>query len=132
MPFFFRIAAADDGTKGIFKIDAAADFSQFVGREVKIEEIQPLVNEMLAANLPSALARWQRRPGIVTAHMRVAGRSRVRIDLRTHCTTCALAIAGRAGRAGMSGCFGLPGGFLGSGIHQLFDLHLTGLDRQLQ
>ena len=74
---FSRIAASAEGTKGIFKTDAAADFSKFVGREVKIEEIQPLVNEMLAANLimrrahgvygiadPSVQQAWRERQSL--------------------------------------------------------------------
>lgn len=48
---FDRIAAADADVKGLFSADAAADYAKEVGREVKVEEIQPLVNELLATNL---------------------------------------------------------------------------------
>ena len=37
--------------KGVFSAEAAADYSKAIGREVKIEEIQPLVNELMASNL---------------------------------------------------------------------------------
>lgn len=48
---FGKIAAAEGDAKGIFSVDAAADFSKMVGRDVKVEEIQPVVNEMMAANV---------------------------------------------------------------------------------
>lgn len=48
---FERIAAADGEAKGIFSADAAAAYSTALGREVRIEEIQPAANELTAANL---------------------------------------------------------------------------------
>ncbi|WP_211445224.1 AAA family ATPase [Collimonas humicola] len=48
---FERIAASDGDAKGIFSADAAADYSKAVGREVRVEEIQPVVNELMAANI---------------------------------------------------------------------------------
>lgn len=48
---FERIAGTDGDAKGVFSAEAAADYSKAIGREVKIEEIQPLVNELMAANL---------------------------------------------------------------------------------
>jgi len=48
---FERIAASDGHAKGIFSADAAADYSKAVGREVRVEEIQPVVNELMAANI---------------------------------------------------------------------------------
>ncbi len=48
---FERVAATDGDAKGIFSAEAAADYSKLVGRDVKVEEIQPVVNEMMAANI---------------------------------------------------------------------------------
>ncbi|MES2264929.1 MAG: ATP-binding protein [Pseudomonadota bacterium] len=48
---FEKIAAIDGDVKGIFSSESAADYSKVIGREVKIEEIQPVVNEMMAANI---------------------------------------------------------------------------------
>ena len=48
---FDRLATATDNTRRLFSAEAAADYSQILGREVRIEEIQPAVNELLAANL---------------------------------------------------------------------------------
>ena len=48
---FERIAATDGDARGVFSGEAAADYTQAVGREVRIEEIQPVVNDLLAANL---------------------------------------------------------------------------------
>lgn len=48
---FARIAATCGDAKGIFSIDAAADYSKAVGREVRVEDIQPVVNELTAANV---------------------------------------------------------------------------------
>lgn len=48
---FERIASTDGDAKGVFSNDAAADYSKAVGREVRIEEIQPVVNELMAANI---------------------------------------------------------------------------------
>ena len=48
---FARIAASEGDAKGIFSAEAATEYTQVVGREVKIEEIQPVVNELTAANI---------------------------------------------------------------------------------
>jgi hypothetical protein len=48
---FARVAQEQAPVRGLFSADATADYSQAIGREVRIEEIQPLVNELLAANI---------------------------------------------------------------------------------
>lgn len=48
---FDKIASADVEAKGVFSVEAAAEYSKAVGREVRVEEIQPVVNELLAANV---------------------------------------------------------------------------------
>lgn len=37
--------------RGVFSTEAAAEYAKTVGREVRVEEIQPVANELLAANL---------------------------------------------------------------------------------
>jgi hypothetical protein len=48
---FDRIATAGENARGLFSAEAAAEYSRALGREVRIDEIQPAVNELLAANL---------------------------------------------------------------------------------
>jgi hypothetical protein len=48
---FERIATAGENARGLFSAEAAAEYSRALGREVRIDEIQPAVNELLAANL---------------------------------------------------------------------------------
>jgi len=48
---FDRIATAEEGSRGLFSSEAAAEYSRTLGREVRVEEIQRAVNELLAANL---------------------------------------------------------------------------------
>lgn len=48
---FDRIASTDGDARGVFSTEAAAAYSKLVGREVRVEEIQPVANELLAANL---------------------------------------------------------------------------------
>ena len=48
---FDRIASTDGDARGVFSAEAAAAYSKLVGREVRVEEIQPVANELLAANL---------------------------------------------------------------------------------
>jgi len=48
---FERIAADSGPARGVFSNEAALDYGKAVGREVKVEEIQPVVNALLAANL---------------------------------------------------------------------------------
>ena len=51
MAIFDRVARTDGPARGLFSADAAAAFSEAIGREVRVEEIQPVVNELLAANV---------------------------------------------------------------------------------
>ncbi len=46
-----RIASVEGDARGVFSNEAAAEYSKAVGREVRVEEIQPVANELLAANL---------------------------------------------------------------------------------
>lgn len=48
---FERVARADGTARGIFSSEAAADYSKTIGREVRVEDIQPIVNDLLDANL---------------------------------------------------------------------------------
>ncbi|MBL8430383.1 MAG: ATP-binding protein [Dechloromonas sp.] len=48
---FDRIASTDGDARGVFSTEAAAEYSKLVGREVRVEEVQPVANELLAANL---------------------------------------------------------------------------------
>lgn len=48
---FARVAREQAPVRGLFSAEAAADYSRAIGREVRIEEIQPVVNELMAANI---------------------------------------------------------------------------------
>jgi hypothetical protein len=48
---FERIASTDGDARGLFSAEAAADYTKAIGKEVRVEEIQPSVNDLLAANL---------------------------------------------------------------------------------
>ncbi|NWD47796.1 ATP-binding protein [Pseudomonas gingeri] len=48
---FNKIAATEGDARGIFSIDAAAEYSKTVGREVRVEEIQPVVIALVAENI---------------------------------------------------------------------------------
>jgi hypothetical protein len=48
---FDRVARAEEPARGIFSAEAAAAYGEAIGREVWVEEIQPVVNELLAANV---------------------------------------------------------------------------------
>lgn len=48
---FAKIAASEEPVKMVFSSDAAKEYSDFVGREVKVDEIQPVVNALMADNL---------------------------------------------------------------------------------
>lgn len=48
---FRRVAASDGLARGIYSAAAAAECSQQLGREVRVEEIQPVLNGLLAANV---------------------------------------------------------------------------------
>lgn len=48
---FDRITQSPENATGIFSVEAAAAYSQAIGREVRVDEIQPVVNALLAENL---------------------------------------------------------------------------------
>lgn len=48
---FRKIASADEGVRGLFSAEAAAYYSRVLGREVRVEEAQPVVNALMAENL---------------------------------------------------------------------------------
>lgn len=48
---FNKIAATEGDARGIFSIDAATEYSKTVGREVRVEEIQPVVIALVAENI---------------------------------------------------------------------------------
>lgn len=48
---FERIAATGGDARGVFSAEAAVEYSNAVGREVRVDAIQPVVNDLLAANL---------------------------------------------------------------------------------
>ncbi len=48
---FDRVARSDGPARGIFSAEAALSYGEAIGREVRVEEIQPVVNELLAANV---------------------------------------------------------------------------------
>jgi hypothetical protein len=47
---FDRVARSEGPARGIFSAEAALSYSEAIGRELRVEEIQPVVNELLAAN----------------------------------------------------------------------------------
>jgi hypothetical protein len=48
---FVRVARSEGPARGIFSAEAAAAYGEAIGREVRVEEIQPVVNELLGANV---------------------------------------------------------------------------------
>ncbi len=48
---FERIASSDGDVRGVFAAEAAADHTKSIDREVRVDEIQPVVNDLLTANL---------------------------------------------------------------------------------
>jgi AAA domain len=48
---FDRIAGSQGDARGLFSADAAEAYSKAIGREVRIEEIQPVVNMLVSENL---------------------------------------------------------------------------------
>ena len=48
---FDRIAGTEGDAMGLFTAATAAEYSTVLGRDVKIEEIQPVANQLLDANL---------------------------------------------------------------------------------
>jgi hypothetical protein len=75
---FERIAATDGDTKGVFSSDAAADYSRSVGREVRVEEVQPVVNELMAANI--IMRRAHGRYGVTDPHVQELSREKKSLE----------------------------------------------------
>ncbi len=48
---FNKIASTEGDARGIFSTDAAAEYSKSIGREVRVEEIQPVVIALVAENI---------------------------------------------------------------------------------
>lgn len=48
---FEWIASSEGDARGVFSVEAAAEYSKAIGREVKVEEIQPVINELMDSNL---------------------------------------------------------------------------------
>ena len=48
---FNRIAMAGEETRGLFAADALEGYAAELGRPVRLEEVQPAINDLLAANL---------------------------------------------------------------------------------
>ncbi|EYS85713.1 hypothetical protein CF68_10010 [Cupriavidus sp. SK-4] len=48
---FDRIASSDGDARGLFSAEAATVYSASIRREVRVEEAQPVVNELMATNL---------------------------------------------------------------------------------
>jgi hypothetical protein len=48
---FARVARESTPVRGLFSTEAAHEYSLAIGREVRVEEIQPVVNELMAANI---------------------------------------------------------------------------------
>jgi len=51
MAIFERVALEEGPAKGLFSAEAASAYAAAIGREVRVEEIQPVVNELLADNV---------------------------------------------------------------------------------
>ncbi|MEZ5658145.1 MAG: AAA family ATPase [Burkholderiaceae bacterium] len=74
---FARIAAAEGKTPGVFSAEALAAYAQAVGRDVRVDEVQPTVNALLDANVimrrgrghyvvsdPFVHEAWRARPAL--------------------------------------------------------------------
>jgi hypothetical protein len=48
---FERIAGAPGDAKGMFSTEALAEYSKAVGREVRVEDVQRVINDLMAANI---------------------------------------------------------------------------------
>jgi len=48
---FEKIASAEGDARGLFTVAAAREYSKMIGREVKVEEVQPVANQLLDANI---------------------------------------------------------------------------------
>ena len=75
---FERIAATDGDTKGVFSNNAAANYSSAVGREVRVEEIQPVVNALMAANI--IMRRAHGRYGVTDPYVQELFREKKRLE----------------------------------------------------
>lgn len=51
MALWEAVVHADGPAGSLFSAEAAAEYARTVGREVRIDEIQPVVNELLADNI---------------------------------------------------------------------------------
>jgi hypothetical protein len=51
MAVFERIAGTDGDAKGLFSAEALAGYAQAVGRDVRADEVQAVLNELMAANI---------------------------------------------------------------------------------
>jgi hypothetical protein len=56
---FDKVAAANGSASGLFTKEAAADYSAALGREVKVEDIQPTALDLVAKNLIMRLGHGQ-------------------------------------------------------------------------
>ena len=48
---FGRIAGSDAPVSRLFSVEAVSDYTKVIGRDVRVEEIQPVINALLAENL---------------------------------------------------------------------------------
>ena len=51
MVVFERIAGAGGNAKGLFSADALAAYGKAIGRDVRADEVQSVLNELMAANV---------------------------------------------------------------------------------
>ena len=51
MTVFKRVAGADGSAKGMFSAQSLAGYTQVLGREVRADEVQAVLNELMAANI---------------------------------------------------------------------------------
>lgn len=54
---FERISKSGNGTTGLFSADAASAYSAAIGREVRVEEVQPVMNALLNENIVMRLGQ---------------------------------------------------------------------------
>ena len=51
MAIFEKVASAEGDARGLFTVSAVAAYSNTIGREVKVDEVQPVANQLLDANI---------------------------------------------------------------------------------
>ena len=51
MAVFERVAGAGGGAKGLFSADALAGYGKAIGRDVRADEVQSVLNELMVANV---------------------------------------------------------------------------------